>query len=629
MAKWNEEKANGRVNNNDFHEMEIIIQDLTREMDFSNLSKTDVRRVQGIHTYHDITNINELVDAAGNDQQKQRKLIRASKVIRTVRRELTEDVGIERMQHQNLRLHTLCYKPYNNGDGTKEKERAQNAVLHAISLQSLTVEVINPIFSNDIGIVHSAVGLADGESYILNIGFHGERELLSIGHCANIAAKIINAKNTITITKTLYDALPSDLQVLFTKSGTLSGESIRQAHDVLWSQHATLAEKYKVTFDAEKLKTRAKGICESLALDDITISEATGKIDIEKLTEKNCKRTSVAMIYADLDGYTKLVQEATEADDRVALIRALHMVRAEFHAVIQSKECYDGVVIQHQGDRVVALLNLPSDDEKGRRNDAVEIAIGLQSSLLRVINPKLKAAHQLSVSIGVAEGLTMVTRLGKQGQREVFVIGRQVIQAEQLQIRSKGGEIRILQNIYDSIENKTCREQFKQQAEGSQYVATNLTFPKLDEIEAEEAARQNSLGARLSTSVASARLIVGNTTYNRKPYLQQELARNVVMNTTWHQIFPERWKQEQEVAARFLQDQESWIDEQGRANIRGWFPLISQHEAVLEKFDLRITYPTDFPRQNRPPAITLLSHNNRYHNCPDAHKYLSKINLVF
>src|SRR5205823_2280 len=41
---WDEQRSRDRVENNDFHDFEVDVQDLRRTMDFRNLGKKDVRR---------------------------------------------------------------------------------------------------------------------------------------------------------------------------------------------------------------------------------------------------------------------------------------------------------------------------------------------------------------------------------------------------------------------------------------------------------------------------------------------------------------------------------------------------------------------------------------------------------
>ena len=81
-------------------------------------------------------------------------------------------------------------------------------------------------------------------------------------------------------------------------------------------------------------------------------------IDVGTLTEKNCKRTSALPIFADLDGFTRYVQEAEDDDAVVSLVRQFHMIRTECNSVLETD--YEGLVIQHQGDRIFGIVHIPT-----------------------------------------------------------------------------------------------------------------------------------------------------------------------------------------------------------------------------------------------------------------------------
>jgi hypothetical protein len=220
---WHEQKSKERVQKNDFSDFEVNVQDLARSMDFHNLGAKDVRRVQGCHIYADTPNFHAAVDDAANDKQKQRKLIRAASVLRRMQGELLAEEGIGDIQRQTVRLHALNYKPYND-----QAKRAKGAVLFAITHNTYVCEGFNRIFA-EVRDFDSAVGIASGMSYIANIGRRGNRELISLGSCANLGAKVLGKGDTITITKDVYDDLPRCLQEHFIKSRIVANTQTYQA----------------------------------------------------------------------------------------------------------------------------------------------------------------------------------------------------------------------------------------------------------------------------------------------------------------------------------------------------------------------------------------------------------------
>lgn len=491
---WDLERSKKRVAENDFNDFDIKVADLSRTMDFSNLGVRDVRRVQGAHIYVDVPNFHLAVDDAGGDKQKQRKLLRASSVFLKVQGDLLKALEVEHIQQQTARLHALCYRPYDDNKGKGEARRATLAVVTAITMNSFVYDVFNVVF-DDMRNLNSSAGIAAGESYVANIGFHGERELISLGSPANLGAKIIDQakRNSITITEAVYNVLPDCLKDHFTKSRVVHGTTTYQAVGLQWSVYPELAKELGVVFKTEALITRTENYRDERPLAEMNISEAIELIDINALTERKSKRTSAAAIFADLDGFTKYVRDAEDNDRVASLVRVFHMIRAEFHKVIQTD--YPGLVLQHQGDRVFAIIHLPSGDEFDKRcRKAVDIAIALQSSMEEVLNRHLGDRKDIHVAIGIDIGQTIITRLGKQGQREMICLGRSVSSAEKLQLRSSGREIRVSAEIYDALRDGVKKDRFKETKEGD-YVATGITFPRLDSAEAEAAAKSNRIGA--------------------------------------------------------------------------------------------------------------------------------------
>lgn len=519
---WNEKRSRERVQKNDFSDLEINVQDLSRSMDFSNLGKKDVRRAIGVHMYVDVPNFHRAVDDAGNDKQKQRKLIRAASVLRRIQGELMELDDVGDIQRQTVRAHGLLFKPYNGDGQPKDGERAKRSVIHAITQNSYVLDVFNGVFS-DVRDFSSAVGLASGTSYIANVGKNGKRELISLGTCANLAAKIIGGRDSITITSDMYAALPECLQDHFDEDAVVADVQTYRASGLRWSREPELAKELGVSWDSEKWKKRTEELKDDLSLDDITITDATALIDVSSLTERNCKRTEAVSFYADLDGFTRYVQEAETDDKVVSLIRQFHMIRSEFESVVSND--FNGLVLQHRGDCILGIIHMPcgSGNHDSRCQDAVDLAIGLQSSMEHVLNEHLTDRKDIHLAVGMDVGKVMVTRLGKKDERITICFGPEVTEAERLQRISFAKQIRISSGIYEQLDDEDVTEEFVKR--GAAYVATNLTFPKLDEKKEEKAAEEGSLGTsvennRVQVTTKSA-AIAAQPWQSSKPWLSE------------------------------------------------------------------------------------------------------------
>ena len=513
---WNEQQSKERVQKNDFSDLEVNVQDLSRSMDFHNLGTKDVRRAHGCHIYADTPNFHVAVDDAGNDKQKQRKLIRAASVLRRTQGALLDEDDIGDIQRQSVRLHALNYKPYDD-----QAKRASGTVIFAITHNSYVYDVFNPIFS-DVRDFQSAVGAASGTSYIANIGRRGNRELISLGSCANLGAKVLGEGDTITITKDIYDDLPDCLKEHFEKSRIVAKTQTYQAEGLRWSKHPELADELRVSFNEAKWKKKTEEARDALPLSEIEITEATVLIDVDKLTERNCKRTSALSIFADLDGFTRYVQEAEDDDAVVSLVRQFHMLRTEFHTVMETD--YEGLVLQHQGDLIFGIVHMPCGTGKSskRCQQATNVAIGLQSSMEHVLNEHLQDKKDIHVAVGVDVGKTIISRLGKKGKRVVICFGPEVTSAEQLQLQSGPQHTRISEVVYDELEDQDMKNQFK--PDGDSYIAKRLTFPKLDEIKEEKAAEAGLLGTTVEDHrirVTTAATTSTRPWRNSKPWLSE------------------------------------------------------------------------------------------------------------
>ena len=136
-----------------------------------------------------------------------------------------------------------------------------------------------------------------------------------------------------------------------------------------------------------------------------------------------------------------------------------------------------------------------------------------------VLNEYLKDRKGIHVAVGLDVGKAFVTRLGKKGRRVGICFGPEVSSAEQLQLRTGAEQVRISEEVYDQLDDEDVRGWFSQ--DGDTYVATGLTFPRLDRVKEEKAARSGSLGAAVqegSVLVSTAATPKTGTWYNSRPW---------------------------------------------------------------------------------------------------------------
>jgi class 3 adenylate cyclase len=517
---WNETTAKNRVNERARNKEKIVVSNLTREMDFYNLGLNDVRRAEGVHIYSDVSNFHLAVAGAGGDKEKQKRIIRRASVLRRVQGELAALDEVGKIQLQSARFHGFCHKPYDGEKESLEAGRVLCAVKFAITLHTYLYESFNPVFSDEgLGNFRAASGIDSGRCLIANIGYRGDRQLICLGTPANLAAKSIAGHGTITVTERVYKLLPQKLQAKFEESGEVAGVKVFRASGLRWTEDPELADELDIKFDAEKWLKRTDEYRKDLPLVEMEVTGADVLVDPDLLSERNSKRMEAVAIFADIDRFTKCVEEAENASDNTAiekLVRTFHAIRSEFQSCVEA-DGYEGLSLQHQGDCVLAIAHVPCGDDghTKRCRKGSNIAIGIQSSMEHVLRKLTDGCNDLHVTVGAAVGQAVITRLGKKGDREIVCLGPEVTVAQRLQCDSGPKQIRVSSELYDGLTDETVKGEFK--ADGESYIASDLTFPKLAEIEDEKAARSGSLAAKATATGVS--IITSGGGRTDRPYL--------------------------------------------------------------------------------------------------------------
>ena len=470
---WNQETVEKRIKNKDFKSSEIEITELTKEMDFSNLGKKEVKNCENCtHTYVDISNFNEVATNCGNDIEKQKKVIRALSVAHKVLNQMIKDQSSEVMQLQSSRTHIINYRPYNDNE-----KLVINSITSAISYITYLYEIFNPSFE-EIENFRCSIGIAYGKSLITNVGSDGKREVISLGICANDGAKILNGNGNISITQKTYQLLPNDLKNIFEETKH-KGKTIYRASSVRWSKYPDLKSKYGSDYNEKALKNLTNDYKESLPLKEIEVTGVREKINFDELSERNVKRFDGLVIFADLDGFSKYIEDATKNEKIKDIIRVIHGIIAEFQSAVQD---FDAIPVQVRGDCLISIAHLPADQdsEEARIKKAIQAAIALQSSM-ELLNSYFTDYPELKVAIGIDYGQVIATRIGKNGEKEKVILGIPALESELLQQHfCKGEEIAISKKVYDKLTFEPIKKHFTKTNEGH-YSTKKLTFKKLDE----------------------------------------------------------------------------------------------------------------------------------------------------
>lgn len=471
---WDYEKSKERLMKEAerLEKVGLNVQRLKKEMDLNNLSPTDARIVFGAHFYCDIVNFAELLEDALMKKDNYKRLHRLLHILRVEQRRIVQTVfDGDKIQVQGPKFHGLLYKPYDDPAAL-----AWRAVLISVALSKCVQEALPKVFPEYIKL-KASVGLSLGNCLIANIGVKGDRELISVGAAANYAAKIIDDNHRLVVSSELWSELRVEHRDYFFETN-----GVYVLDEVALGDFEKLLIDERYAWTVQGASDRMKAAKDDLPLDDISSSDAQVRIDYELLGPKTMKTCSGVSLFTDIDGYTAAIDELMDDVDALGkAVQYLHLFRYEMQQLTTDRS---GVSVQHQGDRLQAILHLPYDNEVETMRDAVELCIDYNSSLEEVINEHFGLLGKKHVAIGAAFGKSIAIRSGVRGDLDAGVLARATGEAECLQISSKGGEIAISKQIYELLDDDIIRAEFKSSDGGKSYIASGLTWTRISDLKA-------------------------------------------------------------------------------------------------------------------------------------------------
>lgn len=438
MAKtWNKDRAVTHIDRKIADVVTVSIKDYGREKSLSNIAVNEAYRVDGVHMYADILNLDEMLNVTGVEGERchQRTLRFLDLHYRAVTRVLDRVEG-KRVDFQNQRLHALFVKPYNT-EADAEKKRLQRAV----STAQLIIDVLKETDDEEESLPAAKVriGIDTGRALAVNNGRRGNREPLFLGDPANHAAKIAGKGSAAGIFLTNAARTVLGLQSLGKPEHTaLSIDVIKECQD---------AAAFEV--DAETIVKEWKADLNARPIGAFMFSGHTpplSTLDISLLTPGNSRRQDAVSIYADISGFTAYVaahiDEATED-----VVRVLHVVRAELERVLHTE--FEGRRIRFIGDCMHGLFcegTAQTTEAEKTVTNATLLCGALRSSFdlaLARLTEKGYATGDIGLAVGFEYGPMTVTRLGMQGDRIRCSVSRGVLESESRQRDCYGDETAI------------------------------------------------------------------------------------------------------------------------------------------------------------------------------------------
>jgi class 3 adenylate cyclase len=438
---WEYDRAVDHIKKKIADVKDVTIKDYVRDMTLENIKTNEAYRVDGVHLYVDIRNMDEILGTTQTEgvTSHKRTLRFLNQHYRAASRILNE-TGAKRIDFHNQRLHAVITKPYNT------EENAEASRLHqAVAIAQLMIDVLRETGDADQEIQSASVrvGIDSGKALAVNNGRNGNREPLFLGEPANHAAKHAsgdvegiyltnNARNAICLTA-----------VADSRTVAATADEIK-----------TSQEKAKLSVTKESIVKEWEEDLDKHPIGAFEFFRQTPPLrdlDISSLTPKNSRRQEAVSLYADIDGFTSYVTQHID-ENTEDVVRTLHVLRAELERVFTSD--FGGRRIRFIGDCIHGLVcegtALTTDEEKTISN-AVLCAGGLRSSfdeaLVELKKGKVETGS-LGLAIGFEYGPMTATRLGIPGDRVRCSVSRGVLQAEEEQLRCSGVETAIGPEAY-------------------------------------------------------------------------------------------------------------------------------------------------------------------------------------
>lgn len=366
----------------------------------------------------------------------------------------SDGFGAQRVDFHGPRMHAVMLQAA-GGDPVSRREVIEQALRFARRTIAISEAATRDIARASRPPVFR-IGIDIGTCVAVDSGRADEREPLFIGGAANHAAKLAEGEESGIYVSDRVRALYG-----MGLKGSLAAER-RSALDALELQLLSQGG-----FDAEGLAADIEDVRETIrGHRDATIGmdgfsfhfhrPPLRTIDYSALRPSNSIRMPLVSVFADLDGYTRYVDDATTSGNVHDPVRDLHVIRAELNAVLQ--EDFDGRKVRFIGDCIhgmIAVGDAAATDMSGSVERGVVCAGALRSSF-EIVQELLPSSRRLGLAIGLDLGPTPVSRIGIRGDRSVRVASSQAtLESELCQRLCTGRQTMIGERAYSEASYDT------------------------------------------------------------------------------------------------------------------------------------------------------------------------------
>jgi class 3 adenylate cyclase len=464
---WNYERARARIDRLIAERPSVLVEDIELRRRFLSegagvqlgvqdalisIPRDTAVVVDGVHVYARLSNYDEyrLVDGRETEASHKRALgflhLLYGAMDRTV-----QDFGAQRVDYHGARLHCVIVDPVGN-----EAARVLKALALAQALQGL-VRLANREIARFDYEPRLKIGIDTGTCVAINDGKGCEQEPLFLGSAANYAAKLADGPGDGIFPS---NRVRSVIGVAPLHRGLEDERSTPvRATDLLEFRNRAYVGGFDLPPNLTGDQTQISRLINEWRTDINENRATTGgadafrfhvhtpplrSIDYNDLSPGNSIRMVVASIFADLVGYTAYIDMCMRSGRAGDAVRALHVIRGEFHNVL--RDDFESRKVRYIGDCIHGLLAFGTAREVDWRKtaqEAITCAAALQASF-EIIQQRLGGLQDLGLATGIEVGETPISRIGIRGERSVRVASSTAtIQSQAEQERLEGWGIAV------------------------------------------------------------------------------------------------------------------------------------------------------------------------------------------
>jgi class 3 adenylate cyclase len=405
--------------------------------------------VDGVHVYARLSNYDDYRLENGSETEASHKRALAFlHLLYGAMDRIVQDFGAQRIDYHGARLHCVVVDPLDN-----ESARVLKALALAQALQGLIRQANQEIARFDYD-PRLKIGIDSGKCVAINDGKGCEQEPLFLGAAANYAAKLADG----------------DGDGIFPSNGVRSIVGLANLHRGLIDERSTPLRATELLEFRNMAYVGGFDLPPNLVGDQIQLNRLIAEwrndireqraaaggadtfrfhvhtpplrsIDYNSLSPGNSIRMPVASLFADLAGYTAYIDRCMHSGSAGEAVRALHVLRGEFHNVLRRD--FDSRKVRYIGDclhGVIAFGTAAEIDLRKTAREAVKCAAGLQGSF-EIVQQRLGGLQDLGLATGIEVGETPISRIGIRGERSVRIASSTATiqsQAEQERIENSG-----------------------------------------------------------------------------------------------------------------------------------------------------------------------------------------------